>query len=82
MTDILDTEEGLKLSNAWDEFSQIVYDKLIDRCKRGRSGWDDPNWTVDQIVETLIGHIQKGDPIDLAAFAMFIWFRRGSGNTQ
>jgi len=72
---------GTKLSNSWDAFSKIVHDKLMDRYRKGRSGWDDPEWTVDQIVDALVGHIQKGDPVDLAAFAMFIWHRRGAGNT-
>lgn len=45
---------------------------------KGRSGWDDPSWSFDAMRSSLFSHLCKGDPIDVANFAAFLWNRDGS----
>lgn len=47
--------------------------KLKRKYLEGRSGWDDPSWTVDEIKAALVAHVEKGDPVDIANFAAFWW---------
>jgi hypothetical protein len=66
--------EATKLSNLADTFGKVMHDKMLKSYReKGRRGWDDPAWTIDQIKTAMIEHIEKGDPIDLAVFAAFWW---------
>lgn len=48
--------------------------------QKGRSGWDDPEWTQTEVVHALQQHIDRGDPIDVAAYALFWWYRSADPN--
>lgn len=72
--------EGTVLSDAWDKFSQLVHEKLMQNHRRGYTGWDDPEWSADDVKAAMLEHIEKGDPVDIAAFAMFWYHRKGTGN--
>src|ERR1700676_3507426 len=58
-----------------DGFGRAIKSKLYTKLMEGRSGWDDPEWGIAQIRQSLIEHIDKGDPVDIAAFAAFWWNR-------
>ncbi len=36
-------------------------------------GWKSPNW-MDQCRADLMAHIDKGDPLDVAAYCAFLWY--------
>jgi hypothetical protein len=55
-----------------NDFADNLRSKLM-RKMTDRSGWDDPTWTKEEIIKQLVEHINKGDMIDVAAFAMFAW---------
>lgn len=61
---------------AVDFFAQIMKTKLTLCRAKGRSGWDDPaHCAVEHLVELLLTAVEKGDPIDIANFAMMIHAR-------
>lgn len=55
-------------------FSKILKLKLrhVVRTKN-KEGWDNPDWTVEQIKQQIIEHVEKGDPRDVAILAAFWW---------
>ena len=55
------------------DFSDQLRQKLVHKWLEGKSGWDDHDWSYEDIVKQLIEHIEKGDMLDVAAFAMFAW---------
>jgi hypothetical protein len=60
-----------------DKFAAAMKAKLLRAAiEKGRSGWDDPSWTPDEIKAALLAHVEKGDPIDVANFAAFWWNRQ------
>jgi len=57
-------------------FSDAMFNKLEKKLiKDGYTGWDNPEWTVEDIKKCLIEHIEKGNPIDVANFCAF-WYNR------
>lgn len=60
-----------------NEFSGALADKLAKaEQKYGyRDNWRTDDWEADCRAE-LIRHIEKGDPLDVAAYCAFMW-RRG-----
>lgn len=57
-----------------DDFAEKMKEKLIIQCEsHGYKGWDDPDWSIENIQELLADHIEKGDPVDCANFAAFWW---------
>ena len=57
-----------------DDFAYAMKKKLISKAMRdGKAGWDDPNWPREDILRQLIEHVEKGDMVDVANFAMFVW---------
>lgn len=57
-----------------DQFAAAMKAKLRRAAlERGRSGWDDPAWSVDDVRAALLQHVEKGDPVDVANFAAFWW---------
>ena len=57
-----------------DEFSAEMKRKLIEKVDRdGYAGWDSEEWSVDEIERCLLEHVDKGDPVDVANFAAFMW---------
>jgi hypothetical protein len=57
-------------------FASDIVRKLTRKALEGKSGWDDPDWTTEQIEQALRDHVDKGDPVDVANFAMFLWNRQ------
>lgn len=56
-----------------DCFAAAMKAKLATARAKGRSGWDDPaQCTQDQLTRALREHVHKGDPVDVANFAMFL----------
>lgn len=64
---------------AVDRFAVAMKAKLAVARANGRGGWDDPaQCTVDHLSNLLHSHVAKGDPVDVANFAMML-HQRGSG---
>ena len=66
---------------AVDAFAAAMKIKLAAARERGRSGWDNTDedgegCSVDFLRRLLREHVDKGDPIDVANIAMFLWHRR------
>lgn len=61
-----------------DAFADAMKRKLKEKFLQGKTGWDDPFWTKDMIIDALKEHIEKGneDMVDVANFAMFLWNRQ------
>lgn len=58
---------------AVDNFADAMKAKLAEAREKGRGGWDDPEQcTVEHLAKLLVDHIPKGDPIDVANFAMML----------
>lgn len=56
-----------------DDFANQMKKKLKRKFMEGKSGWDDPRWPSEEVVYQLREHIDKGDMVDVANFAMFAW---------
>lgn len=72
---------------AVDLFASAMKQKLARKRAEGRGGWSDPNvCTVADLHRWMTEHIEKGDPVDVANFAMMIWhrtsFERLNGGTD
>lgn len=59
-----------------DEFAAAIKAKLFRKYKEGRCGWDSADWTSEQISAAIREHVERGDPVDVAAFCAFLWNRR------
>ncbi|SFI60630.1 hypothetical protein [Albimonas pacifica] len=71
-----DFDEVAALNAMVDAFAAEMKAKLEASWRRkGKGGWDSPNWHPDQILAALREHVDKGDPIDVANFAAFLWNR-------
>jgi len=55
------------------DFNNEMKSKLLKKRNEGKCGWDSPEWDIENIKSQLIKHIEKGDFIDVANFAMFAW---------
>jgi len=62
------------LKDCVKDFSNQMSKKLIKKSKV-KSGWDSESFSEEDIKEMLLDHIEKGDMVDVANFAMFIWNR-------
>lgn len=69
------TENAHPDDAAVDEFSAMMKGKLASAREKGRSGWRDPAWTAADINRHMYEHAAKGDPLDVAAYAMFLALR-------
>ena len=56
-----------------DDFNDEMKRKLKKKFMEGKSGWDSENWDIEDIKRQLIEHVEKGDFVDVANFAMFAW---------
>ncbi len=72
-----------------DAFAEEMKAKLREKAQGGYTGWDDPDWAVSErpldpedetVWQALHEHVGKGDPVDIANFAAFIWNAQGSGS--
>lgn len=60
-----------------DAFADVMkYKLLLAAVDKMKSGWNDPRWSEDEIVNALREHVDKGDPVDVANFAAFLWNRK------
>lgn len=57
------------------DFSKALAKKLhAAQIKYGHTdGWSKKDW-MDECRAALVSHIKKGDPLDVAAYAAFLWF--------
>jgi hypothetical protein len=64
---------------AVDRFALVMKAKLAKKRSEGRYGWEDPALCrIEDLARMLINHIPKGDPVDVANFAMML-HQRGAG---
>lgn len=64
-----------KIEQLVEEFSASILMKLSKKLIDGKSGWDDPAWTIGEVKDSLLSQVTKGDPIDCAAYAAFWWHK-------
>jgi hypothetical protein len=59
--------------------SEALAEKLLRaQQKYGYSNeWADPSW-MDKCREDLRAHLEKGDPLDVIAYAAFLWYHDAS----
>lgn len=58
-------------------FAEAMSEKLAQKSLEGRGGWNRPDQcSIEDLERMLREHIAKGDPVDIANFAMMIWNRR------
>lgn len=61
---------------AVDRFADAMRDKMrISREEYGRAGWE--TMTDEALRQRLEVAVEKGDPVDVANYAMMIWGRSG-----
>ena len=58
-----------------DQFAALMKAKLAQARVRGKSGWRDLEWPSSDISRQLREHVDKGDPVDVANYAMFLALR-------
>ena len=64
---------------AVDKLAQAMKNKLAEKREQGYHGWE--TCKHGDLVQLLINHVDKGDPIDVANFCAFL-FARGEPLTQ
>lgn len=64
---------------AVDSFANAMKIKLRKkRVEDGRDGWQDAGvLSTGSLAYMLLEHVVKGDPVDIANFAMMLWHRDG-----
>ena len=67
--------EIMALERLVDEFAKEMKKKLLLKLSQGYSGWDNLNWTLEQIQNNTLNVLEKGDPVDVANFCAFWWNR-------
>lgn len=61
-----------------DRFADAMKAKLRKAPEKGRGGWDEPeSCSLDELSRMLVEHVRKGDPVDVANFAMMLHQRGG-----
>ncbi len=66
--------EKFALTLCVEEFAREMRMKLFDKTDQGYVGWADKTCiSPDELREKLKEHIDKGDMVDVANFAMMIW---------
>lgn len=64
---------------AVDRFAAAMKAKLAKSREKGRGGWEDKaQCSAEYLSELLRGHVEKGDPVDVANFCMMLQ-QRGEG---
>jgi hypothetical protein len=61
------------------DFARVVGEKLYAaQVKYGyTNNWQNPGW-VEECRIDLLRHVHKGDPVDVAAYCMFLWWHNAS----
>ena len=61
---------------AIDRFAKAMKAKMAKQRAKGYGGWDDrTDCPTEHLQQMLVDHIAKGDPVDVANFAMMLWSR-------
>jgi hypothetical protein len=60
---------------AVDGFAAAMKAKLAVKRTEGRGGWDHPDTPPALLAKMLVDHLAKGDPVDVANFAMMLFHR-------
>ena len=61
---------------AVDRFAAAMKAKMAKQRAKGYGGWDDPQQCPTERLQAMLAdHMAKGDPVDVANFAMMIWDR-------
>lgn len=64
---------------AVDRFATAMKAKMAVSSAKGRSGWnDEAQCTMETLARMLLDHVRKGDPVDIANFAMMLHQREAS----
>ena len=66
-------------NEAVDKLAQAMKNKLAEKREQGYHGWE--TCKHGDLVQLLINHVDKGDPIDIANFCAFL-FARGEPLTE
>lgn len=67
---------------AVDRFAAAMKAKLAKQRAKGYGGWDDTQQCpTERLQAMLVDHVAKGDPVDVANFAMMLW-SRGENTAQ
>ena len=66
-------------NEAVDKLAQAMKDKLAEKREQGYHGWE--TCKHGDLVQLLINHVDKGDPVDVANFCAFL-FARGEKLTH
>ena len=66
-----------ELRNLIDGFSKALYEKLLKAEQKYHHGhaWKKDDWR-DDLIDNLNTHIEKGDPLDVAAYCAFAWHHK------
>lgn len=72
--------EMARLEAAVDAFAAQMKARLAAKLAEGRSGWDDPA-NAPEIYSSMLAHgagvqLAAGQEVDVANFALFLWFMR------
>lgn len=61
---------------AIDNFAQAMKNKMALKREKGARGWDNADeCSVEDLAAMLVKHLSKGDPVDVANFAMMLFSR-------
>ena len=55
-----------------DAFAKEIGAKIFEKMQAGKKGWDDPK-NITELQQRLLTNLEKGDMVDVAALAMFLW---------
>ena len=56
------------------DFSEVMFEKFVAKLKQGYNGWDRNTPDIIESITTRLGkNIEKGDWVDVANLAMFLW---------
>jgi hypothetical protein len=59
-------------NRAVDRFAERMKEKLAKARARGKRGWTLSSWLEQDISDQLRAHVEKGDPVDVANYCMFL----------
>lgn len=63
-----------------DAFASAMKAKLREKAAEGRTGWDDVNaFSDNELHWSLVEHADEGDPVDVANYAAFKFWRERNG---
>lgn len=65
--------------NALQTFVGWMREKMARKREQGFGGWQNPTeCKVEDLAAQLVGHVAKGDPVDIAILAMMVGIRAGA----